>query len=47
MNEQVKQTLNAIDKTAKAFETLFSDIIRKEPENASTENRRPDSASEE
>lgn len=46
-NEKILQTLEALDNTIKEFDAIFADITGKGAENAGTENRRPDSASEE
>ena len=45
--EDILQMFEALDNTIKGFDAIFADITWKGAENASTENRRPDSASEE
>lgn len=45
--ENILPTLEALDNTIKEFDAIFADITGKGAENAGTENRRPDSASEE
>ena len=45
--DEILQTLEALDNTIKELDAIFADITGKGAENAGTENRRPDSASEE
>lgn len=45
--EKILQTLEALDNTIKEFDAIFADITGEGAKNAGTENRRPDSASEE
>ena len=47
MAPNIDKLFAAIDETVKGFDTLFADIARKDGENASPENHRPEATPDE